>query len=406
MLIGQGLGQARSGNRPCLNLNFLAMSGLDPRVSFTRAASASYFDGAGILQTAGSDVPRFDHDPLSLAPLGLLIEPQRTNTAIYSAQFDRSDWTKDRTTVTADATTAPDGTMSADLIRETTATGERTVYKPQTTDLITSFFVKPAGRTWVQIDRAPTSWCNFNIQTGAIGYKSSGASAPFVIACPNGWYRIGYVSDGSNGWCDLNIITGNINSRGPQYIGDGASGVYLWGADQQTGTFPTSHIPTTGAAATRATDVATVTLGSWFNQSAGTLVAEDEESGAGRVSHRAVVLNDGSAAQEIIVGGRDGSGALIIGSTTVGGATKANLTAVTAASLFKVAFAFQDRDFAGCCNGQAIVASTALGSLPTGLTQITLGNDGANAHALGGWMRRLRYWPRRLPNDVLRSLTA
>lgn len=48
-------------------------------VSFSRASPATYFDAAGVLQTAGVNAPRFDHDPVTLAPLDLLIEVDRTN---------------------------------------------------------------------------------------------------------------------------------------------------------------------------------------------------------------------------------------------------------------------------------------------------------------------------------------
>ena len=69
--------------RPSLSLNFLAMSPsgiLDPRVTFSRASSATYVNAAGILSTAASNVPRFDYSPTNIGtPLGLLVERQATN---------------------------------------------------------------------------------------------------------------------------------------------------------------------------------------------------------------------------------------------------------------------------------------------------------------------------------------
>lgn len=70
---------------PSLDLNFLPGI-LDPRITFTRAAGpATYFDSAGALQTAGTNVARFDYDPATLAPRGLLIEEARTNLLLNSA---------------------------------------------------------------------------------------------------------------------------------------------------------------------------------------------------------------------------------------------------------------------------------------------------------------------------------
>jgi hypothetical protein len=57
--------------------------GIGPAITFTRASNATFFDATGTLQTAGSNVPRFDHSGGN--SLGLLIEEQRTNRLLNSA---------------------------------------------------------------------------------------------------------------------------------------------------------------------------------------------------------------------------------------------------------------------------------------------------------------------------------
>jgi hypothetical protein len=54
-------------------------------VTFTRASSGTVTDSAGVIQTAATDVPRFDHNPTTLESLGLLVEEQRTNLLLNSA---------------------------------------------------------------------------------------------------------------------------------------------------------------------------------------------------------------------------------------------------------------------------------------------------------------------------------
>lgn len=68
---------------PALDLNLLYT--LDPRVTFTRASTATYFNSTGVRQTAAVDAPRFDYDPATLQPRGLLIEGARTNLMLNSA---------------------------------------------------------------------------------------------------------------------------------------------------------------------------------------------------------------------------------------------------------------------------------------------------------------------------------
>lgn len=53
-------------------------------VTFTRSTTGTYFDSAGVLQTAAINAPRFEYDPVSLRPLGLLIEESRANILLNS----------------------------------------------------------------------------------------------------------------------------------------------------------------------------------------------------------------------------------------------------------------------------------------------------------------------------------
>ena len=87
-------------------------------ITFTRASTATYFDATGTLQSAAIDDPRLDYDPATLAARGLLIEEQRTNLATYSAALDDAlGWApQSGLTVTANAITSPDGTLSAERL--------------------------------------------------------------------------------------------------------------------------------------------------------------------------------------------------------------------------------------------------------------------------------------------------
>lgn len=64
---------------PSLVLDFLS-GVLDSRISFSRASSGFSFDATGTLQQALANTARFDWNPATLAPLGLLMEGQRTNS--------------------------------------------------------------------------------------------------------------------------------------------------------------------------------------------------------------------------------------------------------------------------------------------------------------------------------------
>jgi hypothetical protein len=55
-----------------------------PTPTFTRASTATFVGSNGLIQTAAINAPRFDHDPVTLASRGLLIEESRTNLVFPS----------------------------------------------------------------------------------------------------------------------------------------------------------------------------------------------------------------------------------------------------------------------------------------------------------------------------------
>jgi len=75
---------------PSMDCNFAAYGKLAagpkcPPITFSRASNATYFDASGTMQTAATNVARFDHNPTTGAALGLLVEEQRTNLLLNSA---------------------------------------------------------------------------------------------------------------------------------------------------------------------------------------------------------------------------------------------------------------------------------------------------------------------------------
>lgn len=69
----------RNSIRPSLNLDFTRSQTVDPRITFTRASSGTYFNSRGVLTTAATNIPRIDYNPITGACNGLLIEKESTN---------------------------------------------------------------------------------------------------------------------------------------------------------------------------------------------------------------------------------------------------------------------------------------------------------------------------------------
>lgn len=261
---------ARSGRRPYYWYRGTRYTSPEkiPGWSFSRNSEAYAEDSAGNLIKFPANAPR-------ITDRGLLIEEARTNLLTYSQQFDNAAWAKSNATVSADATLAPDGTTTADALVETTANAQHylTLAAPvskaaSALPYTCSLYVKAGigGARNVKLTlSAPNGGCDVYVNpvTGAVvsGPVTYGASPPTapsitVAALNNGWYRL-VLSLTSNTDTIISVLAQVTLGTTLVYAGDG-SGVYIWGAQLEQGSFATSYIPTTTAAATRPADNASV----------------------------------------------------------------------------------------------------------------------------------------------------
>ena len=215
--------------------------------------------------------------------LGLLIEESRTNLLTYSEEFDNAAWAKAGATVTANTVVAPDGTLTGDKFVEGMASATPLAYESYSftsgTTYTLSLFAKDAGRRYLGV-WGGTAFGNgitfFDLQTGTIAY-TSGAVGSSITFVGNGWYRITVtdtapISASSN--VGFQLSNDGTNSS---YTGDGTSGIYIWGAQLEAGSFPTSYIKTTSSTVTRAAGSASMTgadFSDWYNVPAGTFILD------------------------------------------------------------------------------------------------------------------------------------
>ena len=176
-----------------LDLNFMFPGSLDPRITFTRASTATYTDTTGTIQPAAINQPRWDYDPVTHALNGVLLEEPRTNVLLNSAALSTQG-----VAVTAQS-------------------------------YALSFY-----------------------GSGTITY--SGAAGGSLVG--TGSQRVSVVFTPSAGTLTC-TVTGSVTS-----------------AQLEAGQFPTSYIPVTAAAVTRARDQISMPVGSWFNANQGSLSHE------------------------------------------------------------------------------------------------------------------------------------
>jgi hypothetical protein len=159
----------------------------------------------------------------------------RVNLLTYSEQFDNAAWTKTNTTVTANATIAPDGTTTADELFTTAATAAFIISQNITigagsTALI---YAKASGTGFFQLsyNGDTTSYANFNLSTGVLG-TSTGTVTHSIESVGSGWFKLAVVNTSTAvtgiRWT---IVSSAAASRAQTFAGTGAESIYIWGAD-------------------------------------------------------------------------------------------------------------------------------------------------------------------------------
>lgn len=384
---------------PKLALDFTTAT-LDPRITFTRAGNtATRVNSSGFVELANADVARFDFNPVTLACNGLLIEETRTNQILNSANVFAASWTQSKVT-SGSSITAPDNTTSAAKLIESSDVSNSVHYVEQYVSVTSgstytlSIFIKKGERISARLrllgDFTDT-FANFDVNTGVV---QSGNGV--IQNYGNGWYRCSITAVANATSANGRIIIYLNNSLGNnQYIGNGTSGMYFWGAQVETGAFATSYIPTTTTALTRNADVATMTgtnFSDWFNATEGAAVVQVLPSVVSG-TRPVIEFDDNTANQAIVLRGVAADPQLFV---VNGGAAQATLDAgtITANTAYKLGGAWKSASFAASVNGGATVSQLS-GTHPT-TTQARLGSDGVNF--FNGCLQNLRYWPQRITN--------
>jgi hypothetical protein len=210
----------------------------------------------------------------------------------------------------------------------------------------------------------------------------------------------------------IGLLNANINSRLPSYLGDNTSGIYIWGAQHEAGAFPTSYIPTSTVAVTRSADISTsaattVFENSWYRQSEGTFFGDAAVAQPVSGGNQFIIrVNDNTFNNQTALN-IQGSGFVSI-ATAAGGVFDGAATSTLALSAniaAKFAGAYAANNLGVSLNGATAVTDTSA-TMPTALTRVEIGSDHIGANRVkAGTIRRITYYPIRIPNTLLQAIT-
>jgi hypothetical protein len=377
--------------------------------------------------TAERHDPRFDYDPSTREPRGLLIEASAVNYMLESNSLTGYS-NSGMAAVTAGSDSDPTGIANSALQIYATVGGTfhgyyRTITAGTNTQVTVSIWAKARTYTHLFLSDLASGRAavRFNLSTGATdnnfgaGYVSAKAT-PF----PNGWWRcemvVNVTASTAYGWAFVGVPSGaTLGQFGAQYTGTGnaADGIYCYGFQVEAGSGASSYIPTGASTGSRALDSCVMTgtnFSSWFTQGAGTIVAQSDNTKTNGRNLLAQIQSSGSTyiqmGNKALAGGGEAIGYLVSGNIE-GYADSNNNPSLNTA--YKSAYVWDTSFFNVCVNGTLATADTSGNIASSGMNQMAIGADTTGAtdsYVKNGHIRSLKYWPTRLPNAQLQALTT
>lgn len=401
-----------------LDLNFAgskSLAGIGPTPSLARNSIGTHLDVSGDIQTAIANAARFHHDPASLASRGLLVEQsvKNWNTKPHGP-YDSAPWSIFANLLAygagsvADATTAPDGTETADLIVPTTTSINqhyfRTTYvglTPTPTTFTTSVFAKAGGYDTISMRNIGTDAPIPTYDLTALSHNTTDDHAA-IVEYPNGWRRC-LLSGNYVGLC-YNYI---YPKQQATFAGDGVSGVYFWGAMCEPGSVAdvlnrTSFIPTDTDPVTREADVVTSTDLSWMG-AANTIYTKFNSGWIGKTQH-VWSIDDGSIANAIYAFiWTDGN---LYFKVRSGGVEQASFAVAVARDTdYEMVAVVAANDVAFYLNGAQVGVVDTSASVPT-VSRLGIGHDYADTNHLNSTIARIVGYNERLDHATALAMSS
>jgi hypothetical protein len=352
-------------------------------LSVTRATTATRVNSAGLIESVAVNVPRLDYTNGSCP--SILVEPQRTNLALYSEDVSNSNWLKvNSISFSSNAGVAPNGTNTADAI-----------YANLTSSILRQVINVTAGQQYTfsvylkKLDGSPNSVLRIEDQIPPYN------STLLDYTPTNEWQKFSVTRTAGVGVSQVTIDVF------PDSVSNGS--VLFWGAQLEQGSYATSYIPTTSASITRNADVISKTgISSLIGQTEGTIFVDID-----------YVKNDGGTYLSI----EDWDNLELIRLYTIGGAENitiqiynnaniyiAPLFTPTIGQRYKIAFAYS---LIGCSfyiNGNLIDSVSSSLSIPT-CNNVRIGSF-TNEQEMNSFVNNACVWKTRLTNAELAELTT
>jgi hypothetical protein len=379
---------------------------------FTRASSATRVNKQGLIETVPSGKPRIDF--LDNTNGHLLLEPSRTNIVLYSEDFSGSSWALQRISISSSNVVAPNGELTATKIIEDNSNATHQTRPTSTISLSAgqpytySCFVKKDERDEFRIENISQSGAYFNLQNKTINADNTSIIKNTQLQeLSNGWFKCSVTIQEASRTADyIYLLIAKDGSK--SYQGDGTSGLNIWGAMVEQGSYATSYIPTEGSSVTRVAETANGAGNSTvFNGSEGVLYAEIAPL-ADDGTNRHIGISDNTNTNRLQIFFNTHTTTQIRTLNLVSNVKYFDMTSdVTLVNGYgKVAIKYKQNDFALWVNGVEVATDNSGLVWGNGVLDTLKFADGNDASPFYGKVKDLKVYNTALTDTELQNLTS
>ena len=253
------------------NLYSVVPNTADGDFDYSGGTNGTRVNKDGLIETIAADTPRLNYPLLNGVVQSnptLLLEPQRINIYTYSEDLSQGT-TLTNTSVNETSIVSPDGALTGNKLTQTSG-----AYLRKNLSVVLSgtyawsFFAKKGDLRYLNARSLfvlnGTTPANGNtiidLDTNTIAYKGTNVTSATIEQYPNDWIKVEIVATdnatGSGDFVDFFFTDSDTSTQSTGVAGNG----YIWGVQFESGSYPTSYIPTT-VAVTRTVEQCEVTSG-------------------------------------------------------------------------------------------------------------------------------------------------